>query len=707
MRQLFQNLKNGQVSAPEVPAPSAQRGAIVVRTHCSLVSPGTERMIAQFGKAGFIEKARSQPDKVRQVIDKIQTDGVISTAKAVLHKLDQPLPLGYSAVGTVTEVGDGVARFSPGDRVVCNGPHAEAVVVGENLAAKVPAGVSDETAVFTVLGAIGMQGIRLLSPEVGERYVVMGLGVIGLLSVQILRAAGCQVLALDFSAERVALSKRYGATGLLLSEGADPVDFAIGWSGGDGVDGVLICAATESMDPIRQAPKMCRKRGKVVLVGVVGLELDRTEFFKREVTFQVSCSYGPGRYDAAYEKKGLDYPIGFVRWTEQRNFEAVLGLMAEGKIETGELLSAVVPFEEATGRYDELLSDPAALGILFRYRERELKKTITVVAKSEPVSAVRLGVVGAGNFAAGVLLPHFKTLGATIAEIAAPSGKSAGLSALKFGALEATSDVDAVVLGEKSNAVVIASRHDSHAGLVVKALGAGKHVFVEKPLATTSDELADVERAVQKAGGRVLVVDFNRRFSPLVVELTRALMGRAEPLSMVMTVNAGRLPADSWVLDEAEGGGRVVSEVCHFIDLFVALTGSLVKTVVATPLREVSGEPQTAMFSLTFEDGSVGSIQYLANGSRKLPKERLEVHSSGRSAVIDNFRALKSFGFKNLPSKKLWTQSKGHRECAAAFMGAIKGEAVVLPSWEELRNVTAATIAAKEALKAGNSIALD
>jgi predicted dehydrogenase/threonine dehydrogenase-like Zn-dependent dehydrogenase len=701
VRQLFQNLKNGQVTAPAVPAPSAQRGAIVVRTACSLVSPGTERMIAQFGKAGFIEKARSQPDKVRQVIDKIQTDGIIPTAKAVLHKLDQPLPLGYSAVGTVTAVGEGVARFRVGDRVVCNGNHAEAVAVGENLAARIPEGVTDETAAFTVLGAIGMQGVRLLAPEVGERYVVMGLGVIGLLSVQILKAAGCQVLATDFNRERVALAERYGARGLVPGDDVDPVEFALSWSGGDGVDGVLICASTESMEPIRQSPKMCRKRGKVVLVGVVGLELDRTEFFKREVTFQVSCSYGPGRYEAAYEKKGLDYPIGFVRWTEQRNFEAVLGLMAEGKIVTGDLLSAVVPFKEATARYDELLADPDALGILFRYEERELKRTIAVISKPKEIDGVRIGVVGAGNFASGVLLPLFKELGGTLREVAAPSGKSAGLAAIKFGALEATSDVEGVILGDKSNAVVIASRHDSHAELVVKALGAGKHVFVEKPLATTLEELQAVERAVIKSSGQVLVVDFNRRFSPLVTELKRALKGRAEPLTLSMTVNAGRLPSDSWVMDESEGGGRVTSEVCHFIDLFVAIAGAPVTAVVSTPLRESKAEAQTAIFSLTLADGSIGTIQYLSNSSRKLPKERLEVHSGGRTAVIDNFRSIKSFGFKNLRSRKLWSQAKGHRECISAFLAAVSGREIELPAWDELRNVTVATIAAKESARDG------
>jgi len=658
-------------------------------------------MIAQFGKAGFIEKARSQPDKVRQVIDKIQTDGIIPTAKAVLHKLDQPLPLGYSAVGTVTEVGEGVTRFAPGDRVVCNGNHAEAVTVGENLAAKIPDGVPDETAVFTVLGAIGMQGVRLLAPEVGERHVVMGLGVIGLLSVQILKAAGCKVLALDFNSERVALAQRYGAEGLVLGADSDPVGFAVTWSGGDGVDGVLICAATESMDPIRQAPKMCRKRGKVVLVGVVGLELDRTEFFKREVTFQVSCSYGPGRYEAAYEKKGLDYPIGFVRWTEQRNFEAVLGLMAEGKIVTKDLLSTVVPFKEATARYDELLADPNALGILFRYAPGELKKTITVVGGPRVEASVRLSVIGAGNFATGVLLPIFKECGVAITEIAAPSGKSAGLSAYKFGALEASSDIDGVIVSSKSNAVVVATRHDSHAELVARALSNGKHVFVEKPLATSFEELQLVEGAVQKAPGLVLVVDFNRRFSPLVTELRGALKGRAEPLSMMMTVHAGKLPPDSWVMDESEGGGRVTSEVCHFIDLFVAVAGAPVVSIGATPLREGGHEAQTVMFAVTLGDGSIGTIHYLANSSRKLPKERFEVNSDGRTVVIDNFRGVKSFGFKKIKSRKLWSQKKGHRQCIEAFLGAVKGEKIELPSFEEIKNVTVATILAKESLRNG------
>lgn len=658
-------------------------------------------MLAQFSKAGWIEKARSQPDKVRQVIDKIQTDGLFQTAKTVLHKLDEPLALGYSAVGTVVEVGEGVSQFAPGDRVVCNGNHAAAVVVGENLAAKVPEGVPDECAVFTVLGAIGMQGVRLLAPQVGERFVVTGLGVIGLLSVQILRASGCQVLALDFNRERVALAEQYGATGLVLGADIDPVAFALAWSQGYGVDGVLICAATESSDPIRQAPKMCRKRGKVVLVGVVGLELDRTEFFKREVSFQVSCSYGPGRYDNAYEKKGLDYPIGFVRWTEQRNFEAVLGLMADRRLDTRALVSEVVPFADATRRYDELLSNASALGVVFRYEAEELPKTITVTAAPKVADRVKLAVVGAGNFSTGILLPLFKKSGATLVSIVTPSGKSAGLAARKFGAIEASSDVEAALSSDSSNAVVIASRHDSHADLVVRALSLGKHVFVEKPLATSREQLDRVEAAVRRNPELVVVVDFNRRFSPLVAELRSCVAQRAEPLSMIMTVNAGRLPADSWVMDQEQGGGRVTSELCHFIDLMVAVAGAHVSSIAATPLREEGGEAQTAIFSLTFADGSIGAIHYLANGNRRIPKERFEVNSSGRSVVIDNFRAIRSFGFSAIRNRRLWTQQKGHQQCIQAFLGAIKGEPTTLPRWDELRNITTATILARESLRNG------
>jgi len=713
VRQLFQNLKDGKVFSPEVPAPSATRGTLVVRTQCSLVSPGTERMLSQFGKAGLIKKAQSQPDKVRQVLEKVATDGVLATAQAVRNKLDQPLPLGYSAVGTVTEVGDGVTGFSVGDRVVCNGNHAEAVVVPENLVAHVPEGVSDETASFTVLGAISMQGIRLLEPQVGERYVVIGLGVVGLLAVQILRAAGCSVLAVDLNPARVALARVYGARGVVAGDGVDSVGIAQEWSGGYGVDGVLICAATDSCEPVRQAAQMCRKRGKVVLVGVVGLELDRTEFFKKEISFQVSCSYGPGRYESNYEKKGLDYPIGFVRWTEQRNFEAVLTLMKDGKIDTTELLTSTLPFDEAPERYDGLLEDSSALGILFRYEGSEgglakgvLAKTIQLgvrdgAGSERAAGRVRVGVVGAGNFCSAVLLPCLKKNGAEITEIASPSGKSAGLAARKFGALAATSDVDAVVCGDGNEAVVIASRHDSHADLVCRALAARKHVFVEKPLACSLAELDEVERVLTKGSDRVLMVDFNRRFSPLTCAVKGALAGRGAPISMVMTVNAGRLPSDSWIMDEAEGGGRVISEVCHFIDLMVAVSGSLVSSISGLALRESGRELQSASFSLGFADGSIGTIHYFANGSRKVPKERFEVYSDGRTAVIENFRGVRSFGFKGLKSKRLWSQQKGHAECIDAFLRAVRGEDVVIPSWDEVRNVTRATVLAREAIRSG------
>ena len=505
MRQVYQDLKTGETRLAEVPRPSAGPGQLLIRSHASLVSAGTERMLVEFGKAGLIDKARQQPDKVRQVIEKIRTDGLMATLDAVRAKLDEPMPMGYCNVGTVIALGAGVHGFAIGDRVASNGQHAEFVAVPANLCATVPAAVGDEAAAFTVLGAIALQGMRLARPTLGEAFVVSGLGLIGLLTLQLLRAQGCRVLGMDFDAQRLALARQFGAETVDLARDEDWASAAQAFSRGRGVDGVLVTASTSSNEPIRQAANMCRKRGRIVLVGVTGLELSRADFYEKELSFQVSCSYGPGRYDAEYEQKGHDYPVGFVRWTEQRNFEAVLDMLAEGKIDTGALVSHRFAIAQAAKAYETILGDAPSLGVLLQYPGAAAATpadagAATVVATpaahaGAPTGAATVGFIGAGNYAGRVLLPAFKKAGAAVKIVASASGASAGIAASRHGVELASSDARAVLEDPAIGAVVIATRHDSHAGLVCEALRAGKHVFVEKPLALALEELAAIREA--------------------------------------------------------------------------------------------------------------------------------------------------------------------------------------------------------------------
>ncbi len=683
MKQVLQNLRDGTTEVAEVPAPGMRPGHLLVRTRRTLVSAGTERMLVDFGKANLIDKARQQPDKVRMVLDKVKADGLIPTIEAVRNKLDQPLPLGYSNVGTVIEVGSDVTGFAPGDRLASNGYHAEVVSVPQNLSAKVPEGVSDEAAAFTVVGAIALQGIRLAQPSLGETVAVTGLGLIGLVSVQLLRAHGCRVLGLDFDKERLKLARELGAEVVDLAAGADPVRAAEANTRGNGVDGVIITASTKSSEPVHQAALMCRKRGRIVLVGVTGLELSRADFYEKELTFQVSCSYGPGRYDANYEQKGLDYPIGFVRWTEQRNFEAVLVMLAEGRLNVAPLISHRFKIGQAERAYEVVGGSEPSLAVVLEYPDAlEVpeaviwKRTVSVVApaiakvKGERVS---VGFIGAGNYAMGVLIPAFKAAGATLRTVASRAGVSAAHAGRKHGFQEATTDIAALLDDEAIDAVVITTRHDSHANLVMRALAAGKHVFVEKPLCLTLDELAEIEAAYRKeaAAGRtrLLAVGFNRRFAPHVVKMKELLKGQAGPKAMVMTVNAGAVPADHWTQDREVGGGRIIGEACHFLDLLRDFAGV---PIVSHHLQAMESETgDTATITLSFADGSTGAVHYFANGNKSFPKERLEVFAGGKILTLDNFRRLDGYGWKGFRPMKLWSQDKGQHTCVAAFLNAI------------------------------------
>jgi predicted dehydrogenase/threonine dehydrogenase-like Zn-dependent dehydrogenase len=699
MRQVLQSLRDGSTEVADVPSPGSRRGHLLIRTERTLVSAGTERMMVEFGKAGWIQKAMQQPDKVRMVWDKMRTDGIRPTIEAVFGKLDQPLPLGYCNVGTVIDVGAGVQGFKVGDRVASNGKHADVVSVPVNLCARVPDGVSDEEASFTVLGAIALQGIRLVQPTLGEAVVVTGMGLIGIVTAQLLRAHGCRVLGIDFDPKKLELARRFGAETVDLSAGEDPVAAADRFSRGRGVDAVIVTAATRSNEPMHQAALMCRKRGRIVLVGVTGLELSRDDFFKKEITFQVSCSYGPGRYDPNYEDKGQDYPFGFVRWTEQRNLEAVLDMMSDGRLDVKPLVSHRYSIEQALSAYEVVGGSEPSLGIVLSYpeataRQPTLQRTVELRAASGARGTGAVSFLGAGNYATAVLIKAFREAGATLRTVASSGGVTGLHAGRKFGFERTTTDSSSLFTDAGTDAIVVTTRHDSHAGFVLQAIEAGKHVFVEKPLCLTMDETDRIEAALAAAPKPVtLMVGFNRRFAPQVQRMHALLRGASGPKSFVMTVNAGAIPADHWTQDAEQGGGRIVGEGCHFIDLLRFLAGAPIESFS----RETMASPtsDTTSFTMRFADGSIGTVHYFANGCKAFPKERLEVFAQGGVLQLDNFRKLRGFGWKGFKSMNLWRQDKGQGACAAAFLAAVRGGAAPIPAAEILEVARTSILIAK------------
>ena len=701
MKQLLQSLKDGTTELADVPAPrSAQRNNLI-KTSTTLVSAGTERMLVQFGKSNLIQKAKSQPEKVKMVLEKAKTDGLSATLEAVTSKLDQPLALGYCNVGEIIETTGN--DFAVGDRVVSNGKHAEIVSVSKNLCAKIPDNVSDEAASFTVLASIGLQGIRLAKPTLGETVVVTGLGLIGLLTVQMLHAQGCRVLAIDFDHDRLALAKSFGAEIINPNTCADVVATSIAFSGGVGVDAVIITASTKSNEPVSQAAKMCRKRGRIVLVGVVGLELNRADFYEKEISFQVSCSYGPGRYDPDYEEKGQDYPIGYVRWTEKRNFEAVLYMLSIGSINVEPLISHRYDITEGKSAMALLTSSESALGILIKYPNQKssnlLERSVELPQKIEKRKEVsyqgRVAFLGAGNYAGRVLIPAFKSAGAQLHSVASNGGVSALHFGRKYGFKEAVTESEKLFLDSSIDTVVIATRHNLHAEQVLAAIDAKKHIFCEKPLCLTLEELEKIRSRVGDGASTELMVGFNRRFAPHVQKMKELLNTLNEPISMIITVNAGDIPADHWTQDPTIGGGRMIGEGCHFIDLARYLANSPILTFHAQSIgasTNVKIRDDKVSINLGFENGSFASINYLANGHKSFPKERVEIFSSGRVLQLDNFRSLKGWGWSGFRSMRLWRQDKGQKACVKAFMDAVKKEAPMPISHQELFEVSKISI---------------
>ncbi len=708
MKQILQSLSTGDVIVTDVPAPTLKRGHVLVRTTQSLVSPGTERMLRDFGKASLLGKALQQRDRVRDVLVKARTDGLVTTIEAVRAKLDQPIPLGYSNVGQVISVPSDVTGLAIGDRVISNGPHAEIIRVPVNLVARIPDGVGDDQACFTVLGAIALQGIRLLAPTFGECIVVTGLGLIGLLAVQLLRAQGVRVLGIDMDEGRCALARQFGAETVCLKDGEDPLSRAVDFSRGRGVDGVLICATTSSNEPIEQAAQMSRQRGRVVLVGVVGLDLPRDAFYRKELTFQVSCSYGPGRYDSAYEDSGLDYPIGFVRWTEKRNFEAVLDAFADRRLDVSAFISRRYSVEQAAEAYSNLDAGGSILGIMLTFPQVPTVQGQNLAAPAVlqgPIMAdgqVRIGMIGAGNYASRQLAPAFQNSGGTLMTVCSGGGVSSAYVRSKFGFLRTAPDAQAVLDAPDIDLVVVATRHDSHASLVQRALKAGKAVFVEKPLAMTAEDIKNITVAVGEASRPFLMVGFNRRFSRYITPLRKAISAASAPAAIIMTINAGKIPSDHWTQDRVIGGGRVIGEVCHFIDLARCLAGAPINLVEAHSLGRTAGDSNPedkAFITLGFENGCVASIQYLANGHKTFPKERVEVFFDGKIWRVDNFRRLEGFGAPSIKAGLFGSQDKGQENMAAAVVKALRTGQAAPISLDELIEVAECTILADRLLR--------
>jgi predicted dehydrogenase/threonine dehydrogenase-like Zn-dependent dehydrogenase len=694
LKQIIQSFKTGETILEDVPAPKVRAGYVLIKTTRSLVSLGTERMLVEFGKANLLQKARQQPDKVKMVIGKIKSEGLKPTMQAVFNKLGQPLPLGYCNAGKVIAVGEGVHEFSINDRVASNGPHAEYVCVPKNLVAHIPDNVTDEQATFTVLGSIGLQGIRLCNPTLGETIVVVGLGLIGLMTSELLLANGCRVIGIDLDPRKISIARSKGIIGINPGEGSDPVKSVMDLTDNIGADGVIITASAKTDDIIAQAAQMSRKRGRIILVGVIGLNISRTDFYEKELTFQVSCSYGPGRYDDTYEKRGIDYPLPFVRWTEQRNFKAVLDMISMGRLDVTSLITERVPLAEYGKIYNNMGNKDAIASILEYPEIGNPADTIKVTDGFFAQGKGGIGIIGAGNFTGMTMLPALSSIGAPLYSIASASGVTGTALAKKYKIGKSTTDYKSILADPTIDLVMITTRSNEHAGMVVEGLKAGKHVFVEKPL---SIDRAGVDKVLEAYdGSKTLTVGFNRRFSPHMVAVKK-VVGDA-PMNVIATMNAGAIPANVWVHDMKVGGGRIIGEACHYMDLITFLTGSRITAVCMNALG-VNPEANTdnASILLQYENGSTGVINYFANGSKDYSKERVEVYSLERTLITDNFQTTLGYGTKNF-SKLKTNMDKGHNAQFKLLSDRVRNGGGALIPFDEIINTTLASLAAIESL---------
>lgn len=699
MKQILQSYKTGETLLVEVPVPQVKSGHVLIKTSRSLISLGTERMLVEFGKASYLQKARQQPEKVKQVITKIKSDGLKPTMEAVFRKLDEPVPLGYCNAGEVIGVGKGVTEFKIGDRVVSNGNHAEVVNIPKNLVAKIPDGVSYDEAAFTVIGAIALQGIRLVNPTFGETVVVTGLGLIGLIASQLLKANGCKVIGLDFDQKKVDLAKSWGVRAYNVAGDVDVVKLVQGLTDGIGTDAVLITASTKSNEVISQAAQMSRKRGRIVLVGVVGLNIMRSDFYEKELSFQVSCSYGPGRYDEEYEFKGNDYPLPYVRWTEKRNFQAILNALGTGQLNVKPLITNVINLENYQEIYGNIGKTKSIATILKYSGDFSLNKTaVQVVQKNFSGTKGVLGIIGAGNFTKGRIVPILSQLDANIKYIASSKGLSSTTLAKKYKIAYSTTNYKDILADKEVDAVLITTRHNAHAKQVIECLKAGKHVFVEKPLALTNAEIDEIVAVYQKHSHSISV-GFNRRFSPFIQDAKKKLGNTANtPIHVIATMNAGFIPAEHWAQDVAVGGGRIIGEACHLIDLITYLADSTVEQVVMNALgTNPNIGTDNASLLLRYKNGTNGTIHYFSNGHKGYAKERIEIYVHGKTIVIDNFRKSKYYGFKGSGLSK--SQDKGHHAQFKLLLENLKQNGEPTIPFNQIINTSKTAIAALTSLQ--------
>ena len=722
MKQILQSYKSGELWLADVPAPLCKRSGVVIRTCASFVSAGTERMLVDFAKKSLVGKALQMPDQVRKVIRKMKTEGVLATLEKVPTKLDQPIPLGYSCAGVVVEAGTQAGDFAVGDRVACGGAgfanHAEFNSVPRNLVVKLPDGVSFEDGSAATVGSIALQGVRQCELKLGERVAVIGLGLMGVMAIQMCKASGCRVFGFDPNSARCALARELGAD---VAVSDNLVAEALSFSGGHGVDAVLITAATHSNEPVTVAAEICRQKGRVVATGLVGMDLPRDQYYKKEIDFRLSCSYGPGRYDPVYEEQGVDYPFGYVRWTEQRNMEAVVQLIAEGKLTPGKFITHRFDFDDALDAYQLLLGKvhEPYLGIVLRYGGTEEKQFASLsrridMTNESPVTAtngesVGVSFIGCGNFAKAVLLPTLKKQGGHLLRgLCTASGMSCGETARKEHFGFATTEQSEVLRDGGTNLVVITTRHDLHAAQVKAALEAGKYVFTEKPLCIKEEQLDELSTLCEAEDGmasRRVMVGFNRRFSPHARMIREYYAKRTMPLVLHYSVNAGAIPRDVWIQNPEIGGGRMVGEGCHFVDFMSFIVGAPVTSVQAQCIKTDNAAAIAAdsiAVTLSFADGSIGTLSYFAGGDTALPKERCEIHGESSTALLDNFCTTTCSG-KLGKCRLKGRQEKGFKEELAATLASVGAKQSMPISFAEIANVTRTMFAVLKALKSGGT----
>ena len=704
MKQLIQSFKTGELGVFDVPAPICQENGCLVKTNISLVSAGTEKMLVDFAKKSILAKAKDRPDLVKQVLDKMKKEGVKNTLEKVFTKLDTPIPLGYSLAGEVIEVGKNVNEFNIGDRVACGGAgyanHAEINYVPKNLMVKIPSSVDDIDASFVTVGAIALQGVRQANPLLGEKIAVMGLGLIGQLTVQLLKANGCKVIGSDIDPDKLKLAKKLGADE--VCNASELIEKSNNFSNGYGVDGVIITASALSNQLVIDAGEISRMRGRVVIVGLVGMDIPRDIYYKKELSLKLSMSYGPGRYDPNYEEKGIDYPYDLVRFTEQRNFESFLGLIEEKKITPKELITHQFDFNEAMRAYDLLEGriKEKYLGIILKYnRNIDLKKEKIVKRNSKPIKSekVNIGLIGAGNFTKSVILPTIQKIdGYELVGVCTATGVSAESIGKKYNFKYITTNSKEIFNNNEINSVIITTRHNEHAKLVLDGLKAKKHIFVEKPLAIYEEELEEIKQ--NYTGESILQVGFNRRFSPIIQKIKNKI---SIPIAINYRINAGVIPKDVWIQDREVGGGRIIGEICHFIDTSSYLTNSNVKSLFAINLKKSDKsipDEDNISIVLNYENGSIATITYYAYGDSSMPKEYLEVFGNGVSIVMNDFRELLIYKNSKLTKEKYSNQDKGFINEFKAFEEAIKNGKEPI-SFDSIYNTTKSTFKIIESLR--------